>query len=62
MKLKNVLFVLSAGIGLALPMTSVMAGGSCQRCEEAMYECRHIQGNSADYCESAIGCNLSEIC
>jgi len=58
MKLKNILFTLSVGLGLTLPLTSAIAGGSCQRCEEALYECRHIQGNSADYCESVINCTL----
>lgn len=61
MKLKNILFILGAGIGLTIPLTSALAGGSCQRCEEALYECRHVQGNSADYCEDVLmnmGCRL----
>jgi hypothetical protein len=56
MKLKNILFVLSAGIGLALPAAMATAGGSCQRCEEAFDACE--VNNSHDVCLQILNCRL----
>ena len=57
MKLKNILFVLSAGIGLALPAAMATAGGSCQRCEEAFDACMD-SGHSFVQCDRMLSCTL----
>lgn len=57
-KLKQKLLLLGVGIGLTLPSMLALAGGYCQRCEEAMAACELAGYSHNDCLFNIVKCRL----